>query len=185
MAYQRTHLSWYRRVTLSAVAVAALMSAAPAFGTVTLSFVAQNTTIPSVGGFANVEIRADFTEPILGWGLDLNVDDPGVADLDSFTIGPAWDPVLSSLDGDLLGGTAFPGPVGPGSNILLATLTFEAFGIGVTPISLSISGDEDEGFAIDPSGLDSVVFAEGTIRVPEPAALTLLALGAVAVLRRR
>lgn len=169
---------------VSAVAVAALVSAAPAFGTVTLHFVAQDTTIPSVGGFANVEIRADFTEPIVGWGLDLNVDDPGVADLDSFTIGGLWDPALSTIDGDLLGGTSLDG-VDPGTNILLATLTFEAFGNGLTPISLSTDGDEDEGFAIDPTGLDSIVFAEGTIRVPEPAALTLLAIGAVVALRRR
>lgn len=170
-----------------AVCLVALMAlaATPALATVNLSFVLQDTTIPVVGGFANVEIRADFTETIAGWGLDLNVANPGVADLDSFTIGPLWDPVGASIDGDLLGGTSLLG-VGPGANILLATLTFEAFGLGTTPISLSVSGEEDEGFALyfDP-GLDAVVFAEGTITVPEPATLALVALGGLAALRRR
>jgi len=152
---------------VSLVAVMAL-AATPALATVNLSFVLQDTTIP-----------------VVGWGLDLNVANPGVADLDSFTIGPLWDPVGASIDGDLLGGTSLLG-VGPGANILLATLTFEAFGLGTTPISLSVSGEEDEGFALyfDP-GLDAVVFAEGTITVPEPATLALVALGGLAALRRR
>lgn len=169
----------------TALAAIACIAAAPAYGTVTLHFVPQNTVIPVVGNTANVEVRADFTQDIAGWGLDLNVFDTGVADLIGFSIGPAWDPVLASIDGDLLGGTSVAG-VPAGAGILLATLTFQANGLGTTPISLSTSGDEDEGFALnDLSGLDAVNFANGTITVPEPASLVLIALGGIVALRRR
>jgi hypothetical protein len=101
-----------------------------------------------------------------------------------------WDPALSTIDGDLLGGNidpiANPNGIGPAAGILLATLTFQAFGLGTTPIALSTSGDEDEGFALsDLSGNDTVIFANGTITVPEPASLVLIALGGLVVLRRR
>ncbi len=90
----------------------------------------------------------------------------------------------------MLGTTAdpfnHPNGVGPGTDILLATLTFEAFAPGTTEISLSISGDENEGFALgDFSGLDSVILPTGTITIPQPSTFVLLALGCVAALKRR
>lgn len=171
---------------VSAAALLALVAAVPASATVTLHFVQQNTVIPTVGGTANVEIRADFTDAISGWGLDLNVSNPGVADLLSFTIGPDWDPATDTLDDDLLAGLSesLTG-VAAGSNILLATLTFQANGIGSTPISLSVN-NEDEGFVLaDTIQLDATNFAAGSIIVPEPASLALVALGGLALLRRR
>ncbi|HRX85584.1 MAG TPA: PEP-CTERM sorting domain-containing protein [Phycisphaerae bacterium] len=172
-----------------AVALLALLAATPAFATVTLHFVPQDSFIPSVGGTTNVDIVADFTEGIGGWGLDLDVANPGVASLTGIAIGPLWDAAPSTLDGDLLAGTVFsPTGIGPGTGFLLATLTFTANGNGVTPIALSISGDEDEGFvlAADAPQLDTdIVFANGTITVPEPASLALVALGGLVMLRRR
>jgi hypothetical protein len=178
----------YKCKAVAAVAALALL-AAPAYATVTLNFVQQDTTIPVVGNTADVEIRADFTDAIVGWGLDLNVDFPGVANVTGIAIGPLWDTV-SSIDGDDLAGLAdpfaHPGGIGPGTDILLATLTFTANAVGTTPISLSVSAGEDEGFALwDLSGNDVVNFANGTVTVPEPASLALVALGALTLVRRR
>ena len=173
----------YKWKAVPAIALLALIAATPAYATVTLNFVPQNSVIPTIGNTTNVEIRADFTQAVVGWGLDLNVANPGVADMTGFTIGPAWDPQLASIDGVLLGGTSLV-DVGPGTNILLATLTFQAFGNGVTPISLS-ANDIDEGFLLnDFVTFDSVNFANGTVTVPEPATLVLVALGGLLVQRR-
>ena len=174
----------YKWKAVPAVALLALIAAAPAFATVNVYFVPQNSSIPTIGNTTNVEIRADFTDAIIGWGLDVNVTNPGVADLTGFTVGPLWDPQLASPDTVLLGGTSIT-DVGPGANILLATLTFQAFGNGVTPISLS-ANDFDEGFLKnDFVTFDTTIFCNGTVTVPEPASLVLVAVGGLLAIRRR
>lgn len=97
-----------------------------------------------------------------------------------------WDAAGSTIDGDLLGGNSLVN-IGPGSDILLATLTFEALAPGTTSIAISIIGDEDEGFALDNlSGLASVAsFATRLITVPEPGSLVLFISAATFALCRR
>jgi hypothetical protein len=163
--------------TLSLLTLFATAAGPTALATVTLSFVQQNTVIPTIGESAVVEVRADLTEAIIGWGLDLAVVDPSVATLTDLAVALPWDAAEATLDHDLFGATSLTS-VGPGTDILLATLTFQAVGDGVTNIALLTSNDEDEGFALaNWSGLDSVVFASGTITVPEPTSFLVCTLG--------
>jgi hypothetical protein len=165
------------------VLLAGLLSVSPALGEVTVGF-DQTAYYVAQGEVFDVDIVATFTEDISAWGLDLNIDDATIAWLDSFVVAdPPFNPVVSSLDGVLLGGIEF-GAVSPGT-YTLATLTFEAGMMdGSTGISLSYN-DEDEGFLMTDDGLDSVVYEGATIYVPEPASLALLTLGGIALIRRR
>lgn len=139
------------------------------------------------GEIFTIDIVADMTNPIVGWGLDLTIADPAVAVRTATdpVIGPDWDPAFApDLDG--LAGLAFPDGVS-GMGIVLATVEFQAVGAMGTSTNLVLSvtpGDLTEGFALYPSGFDGYEFSLGTVNiVPEPAALVLLALGAL--IRRR
>ena len=155
------------------------------------------------------------TMPIVGWGIDAWYDEGvtgspatafGPAWYELLAQDP--DPDDPTVDLNLQGITDFPDPT-PGltGNVLLVTLTFSGDGDAA---SLTLGdhnpwnglGDLNEGFAIEPppagnfapvlwDGLyydditpgDAGVFTIGLI--PEPASLSLLVIGAMAVLRRR
>jgi len=176
------------RKTVSFAAVGLLLLGSPALGVVTVGF-DQTDYYVGYGETFDVDIVATFDVDMAAWGLDFNIDDATVAWLDSFEIAdPPWDPVVSSLDGVLLGGLSFPTCVGAGSHTL-ATLTMIA-GSDFAPMEMSTGislsyNDEDEGFLDCWDGLADVVFEGATIHVPEPASLALLALGGIALLRRR
>lgn len=173
----------FRNRFLGAVSVLACLGTATAAADVIVSF-SPLTDTTTVGGSVAYEIRADLTNPILGWGLDLSLSNPAVASVTGVAVGGSW--TAASGDGDGLGGLAFPSGIS-GANILLATVTLEGDAIGSTDLLLSVTpGDQTEGFALDPIGFDgNVTLGSGELNVvPEPASLMLIGLGALALRRR-
>ena len=136
-----------------------------------------------------VDLIADIpdTEAINHWGLDLAFDS-SVLTLNSFTKSPLWSGGLGlcSLDGDEICGNALvPSIAGISS---LGTFSFTAIGLGTTSLDLSVTaGDTSEGFKLSAAGIPvgirewdysaGLVNVGPAVHVPEPAILTLLALG--------
>ncbi len=176
-----------------AVLAVACLAVSPAKADVVLDFVPQFSTIPTVGGTVDIDIVMDTlgtppAEPvsILGWGIDLLYDNTKLV-VTNVQIGPLWDPAYAP-DGDELAGLAFPDGIS-GQDVLLATVTVQGLAVGTWTMETGNSYPDDltEGFALDPDGFEAVVVdGLATITVlPEPTALALLALGGLAVLRRR
>ncbi len=177
-----------KKFLASLLLTASLGATAMAGTSVNVYLVPQDSVI-GLGDTVMVDIYADMSEPILGWGLDLDALSPGVADkTGNMSIGGTWN-AATAIDGDDLAGVVpFP-PVGvSGNGILLASVEFVGLSLGTTILDLSDDNPADlsEGFALDPTGFASVSYTDGSIRVvPEPAAIALLALGGLAALRRR
>jgi len=129
------------------------------------------------GGTITVNIVADISAPVLGWGLDISFDS-GILSLTSISIGSLWKPA-SGADKDGLAGLAFPTPVS-GQDIVLATLTFTVLDMGVSNLVASITaGDKTEGFALTtPGQFAQVNFTGGQVKVtPEPSTIILFMTG--------
>lgn len=159
---------------------------------ITVRFETPNVTV-GLGQSFDLNILADIpdTEPVIGWGLDLIIDNDLIASRDpGQTIGSDWISA-AALDGDGLAGLApfgFPPVSITGDSVLLATVTLTATGIGQTDLLLATTiGDLSEGFALDFAGFAAVNFEAGQFTViPEPATNTLAVLGFVlACLQRR
>lgn len=139
-----------------------------------------------IGSPVSVDIVADFSDPVVGWGLDLAWA-PGVVALSGApVVGPAWNPVLAP-DGDGLAGLAPPGGVS-GTGVVLATLTFDGVGLGTSALALSATaGDLTEGIPLLGGGFDTTSFLLGSVevvQVPEPGLAALLAASLVALAPR-
>jgi hypothetical protein len=138
----------------------------------------------AVGDTFEVTLLADLSDPVLGWGLDLDFDAGLLAIVDTPAIGPDWTG-FGGGDGDGLAGVFLPGPGGSGrvgDDVVLATLAFEAVAQGVAALILGITpSDLNEGFALDPVGYDpDVTLLDGMVTIiPEPGTLALLGLGLV------
>jgi len=134
-----------------------------------------------------VDIVADIptADAIIGWGLDLDVALPAVADWTLSSIGASWTGVPAP-DGDDLAGLSFPNSVS-GMGVVLATVEFTGYTPGVTAIMPGVTaGDLTEGFVKLGGAFVPATFTGGDVQViPEPATLTLLALVGLVVLRRR
>jgi hypothetical protein len=128
----------------------------------------------ALGERLRVDLVADLDLPILGWGLDLGLE-PSVFEVVGVSIGASW-LAVPSADGDGLAGLASPVGV-TGSDLLLASVTLQALAPGDTLLFADLTpGDLSEGFALDPSGFDSVTLGSAAVRVvPEPASGSLLA----------
>ena len=173
---------------LCSILAVGMLGMAGASATIVVDFDPWYAYIDDVGLTTNIDIIADIPEEdaILGWGLDVIVDDPGIADMTNVTINTLLFNAVDTPDGDGLGGLCFPDCVW-GDDVLLATIEFTGYAIGMTPIWTWDDNPDDltEGFALCTTGFAEVSHASGFVEVPEPASLTLLAFCGLVALRRR
>jgi hypothetical protein len=169
--------------TLTSIAVLTALVLVPAATADMLVWLNPATPEVEVGQPVTVDLMASFDEPVMGWGLDLTIDEPTYASWSGTTLGGAWDPT-TTIDGDGLAGLRFPD--GISGETLLATLTFEGLAEGVTALTLGSGPEEDEGILLASGELaTNVQFTGATLTVvPEPAAVLLLA-GLIVLPRRR
>jgi len=145
------------------------------------------STDVEVGDIFNVDVVAFIPDPVLGWGLDVSYDTGVLSQAGPPVIGSDWN-VVFAPDGDGLAGIA-PFPTGvSGTDVLLATLSFEALAAGSTVLSASATpGDLTEGFPLafpaPPGSFAEVTFEDGAVsvasasQIPEPETFALLGLG--------
>src|SRR3954471_8446377 len=97
------------RVPLTATCLALMLSSL-ADANVIVSVTPSNQTV-NIGDMFTVQIMANMSQPILGWGLDFTISDESVAVLaNGPAIGSSWQAVHPP-DDDGLAGFAFPTPV--------------------------------------------------------------------------
>ena len=165
--------------------VALLCCGQQAWAGVTVRFEPSEVTYYEEDLFT-LDLVADISDPVIGWGLDLTIEDPLVLSLNGPPmIGPLWYEGYAP-DGDGLVGLAFDTGIS-GNDILLATISLQAVTMGDTDLYASVTpGDLTEGFPLDPTGFADVTFESGhVIVIPEPAAVVLLAAGGWLVVRFR
>jgi hypothetical protein len=173
-----------------AVAVLLALGIATPASALVIAYVTPASSVQAQGASFQVGVYADFSVPagatgLLGFGLDLGYDHALISLVGAPQLGPGFTG-FSGPDGDGLGGIATSAL--PGGTLLLAMLNFHADAPGTSPLLLSVTaGDLTEGFALDPTGFDSVQYVGGQVTVvPEPGSFALLgaALAALAFARR-
>ncbi|MCP4591501.1 MAG: PEP-CTERM sorting domain-containing protein [bacterium] len=181
-------MTWKLKMVGAALCVAALLVPS-AEAVIDVGLDLEDSTV-LLGNTVDVDIVAQVPEAdaILGWGLDLDVVSASIASIVGVNIAAPWQ-AAATQDGDGLGALSFPpGSSYFGADMVLATVTLQGDLIGISDLEMSDDGPGDitEGFALDPTGLATVVYHPGTIEViPEPTTLALLAFGGLALLRRR
>ena len=163
----------------------ALVCLLPLNGWSAIMSVEPSDSIVNVGDTFTVDLVADLAlgESVLGWGLDLTFDDAVFSQIASPTIGSNWIPVMA-LDGDGLAGLAFPFPVS-GTDVLLATLSFEAISVGTVNFVLGVTnGDLTEGlplaFPAPPGTFTELTFNNASVTsVPGPSTILRMLTGLV------
>jgi hypothetical protein len=191
-----------RNAAICGVALATLaLSAGLARGDIMVKL-DPSSSIVTLGDTFTVNILADIeaADAIVGWGIDVVFDLAFLSHnpASDVTIGPAFGAALVIPDGDELAGLVpfgFP-PAPPvfGTDVLLATMTFQAIGLGTSSLVGGITAlDPTEGF-VKPGSPGTVLvpasFADGSVTVvpvPAPTAtlLGLVGLSAVALVQRR
>lgn len=175
-----------------AIAIALCLASAPAFATISVSFSPAAQSVPIAGGTATVDIVADIpaNDAIIGWGLDLGLIGTSVS-IANVAINTTLFDAVPAADGDDLAAIVPFDQSALDGIVTLATITFSLDALGMTQLALADDhlADATEGFVLDPSAPDiyaDVLYAAGSIEVvPEPATLALLALGAIASLKRK
>lgn len=139
-----------------------------------------------IGDTVRIDLYADLSRSVVGWGLDLGVDPNLLEPMGSPQIGTQWAPVTAA-DGDGLAGLRTT-PLPAQNDVWLASVTFLGLAYGTALVFADMTpGDLAEGFALDPIGFDTVTLGTATIEVvPEPATGALVVLGVLAsgLLRR-
>lgn len=150
-------LFWLVLILLTALGVSWAQTAP-----VTVFFNPSSQTV-NVGQTFTVNIVADIPNPVLGWGLDVNVDPARLIRTGVVVNDPPWSAVAAG-DGDDLAGLALP-PVS-GNGVVLATLTFQAQATGTVPLIASVTADDlTEGFPLVSSGFATINFIPGSVTV--------------------
>lgn len=184
----------FRSLTLATLL---LMSAFSAQAGLILSFsepdveVQVNDTF-TLDLYVNVTAQVDS---ILAWGLDLDLSNSSLLNLNSFTLGTDFI-TIGGLDDDIGGASPFPAPAVFGSNILLGSFEFTALAVGDTIASTSNNDPLSEGFfttrfftpTVFNSASANISIADSSaVAVPEPATLGFFIIGALALfgLRRK
>ena len=110
---------------IAARAVAAfLLAGTVAWANVTVRFEPASLTVDP-GTIFSVAIVADIPQPLVGWGLDLTIQNPSVVSVHAApSIGPLWVSAYAP-DGDGLAALAFPSSVS-GIGVVLATISLSA-----------------------------------------------------------
>jgi hypothetical protein len=166
--------------------LALTIAAASPASALTIVHLEPAASVVTVGDTVTVAVVADFTEPIVAFGLDLDIT-PALLGADSSpVVGAAWIGVAAP-DGDGLAGlTSTSGIVGTG--VLLATVELTALGAGTAVLVGSITpGDLTEGFGLStPGSFDGVQFEPGEITVvPEPSTIMLVGTALLSLGRAR
>ena len=176
-------------VSLCGLSLAMVLTASPARAADVVVRVVPSDSTVIVDQVFTIDIVADLSVPVLGWGLDFSIDDPSVVSMSGVPqlASPPWAAVLAP-DGDGL--VALTDPAGSsisGAAIPLASITLQALEVGETDLRLAVTaGDLTEGFALDPSGFATVSFEPAHITVvPEPHSWALLLLAGLAIWARR
>ena len=127
----------YKRL---AALAAALLLAPSAWGGIVVQFDVPDVTVDR-GDVFTLDIVAEIDQPVLGWGLDLTIDDVTIVSTVGLpAIAPPWHAVPFTADGDGLAALSFP--TGISGTQTLATVTFSADNLGGTFLHL---GADDDG----------------------------------------
>ncbi len=113
----------------------------------------------TVGKINRLSLYINASEPIVGWGVDLDVSDPAAMSIVSISSPLGWVSVSETSDGDGLAAIAFPASVA-GNNIFIASITYQALKAGSFTVSVSVTaGDSGEGFVLAAGGFSPATFA--------------------------
>ena len=147
----------------------------------------------------DVWVVADISEPLVGFGFELTYDDR-LFELDTFAGAPDFAAVVD-YDTNLLSGLAYPAPVS-GEGVLLGTATFTVLAGGTGEFGVDyLPGMPTQGFAemsigafselgsVEPASVTAALVSadggSGSGSVPEPSTLVIMAVGGLAVVKRR
>ena len=173
-----------KRTTLICGLTLMMLAAVPASANITV-YMNPVDAVVNVGETTTVDIMATCDDPIMGWGIDMTIVNPGLLAWTNTALGASWDMPGGSLDGDGLNAIRFGS--GVDGEVLLATLTFEGLAEGATSLTLSSGPEEDEGFLLEYGGIETnVTFVPAMLTVvPEPTTIAMLSLISLVALRRR